>query len=315
MSRRLISESAEFSAKARTLLLGGFLVTTGNVLFVFFVVGYLVKVVEVNANRRTSVPEIGGLKELTVDGLAGLAIWTTCHLPALLTLFYMGEVFFITTDGFRESASDSYLVSLFDLFGIDALSEDYFTALVDWLGIGIGGAGGVSRDLLRILQDVAVATNTVPSAYLAGDPHGIEGGLRLAYVASLLFGLYLTPAMMAYYADRGTAVSTEGIRRVSRFVFSYRYVKNWLVASALWTTSGFLFVLWNAWRTNPRLVRRPEWTIERVGFLPVVRVPTQLGMVSTLFLLSAGILSFAFLVIGYSLVGTAWGDSQTERRS
>lgn len=285
--RAVIRDAITYPLRARdplkTVLIGGFLLATGTVLSVVFVLGYLVRVLAPGAAPGPA-PLFERWRALVSEGVRALVIWVVYVSVPLLVLVVWIEL--------HATAGP---VSTFD--------QQLRNVVIHTLGIGIGGPIAV-RPVVQTAYDVAaiggVFTGVLP-LFSALNADAVVLSIGIVYGVVLLVGVYLFPIALANFAAERTLRSAFDVGSLKRAALTRRYAIGWCCAVGFLILGAAGPILWNEWRLS---AAGADWGLLHIGFIPVVAHPTPTGVRSVAFLVGASLANFYLLVVGYALLSS-----------
>lgn len=274
---------------AKTILIGGILLSTGTMLLLIPVVGYVVCVLSRTTYGDGTAPAFEQWLSLAVDGGRALVVWLVYASIPLVVLIFWIEMYAVATEYFSSPFSLTIL-----------------TATVQSFGVGVGGPIA-ARLFVRVVQDVIVIAGLLPVIEPPYPPTGIDaveavgyaGGL---YALTLSVSLYVAPAALVNVARKRTLGAGFDFERIGTLITRRRYALAWVAAVVLWAIGALFPMAWNEWRWRTGGL---DWDLVSVGVVPVLAHPTTVGMTSATLLLVASFANFYLLVVGYALVGRA----------
>ncbi|MFC6906843.1 DUF4013 domain-containing protein [Halalkalicoccus tibetensis] len=283
----------------KTFLIGGFLLATGTILSLVFVLGYLVRVLAPDTATE-SAPRFERWWTLASDGVRVLILWIVYVSIPLLGLVFWIELYStrLATEG---------LVSTFD--------QQLQNVIIHGLGINIGSPIAL-RPVVQTVYDLAaiggVFGNVVPLlSTLNADAVVLSVGI--IYGVTLLVSVYLFPIAFANFAVNRTLRSAFEFSSITKVALTRRYSIGWCVAIGFLLLGAVGPILWNEWRL---LTAGADWGLLHIGFIPLVAHPTPTGIQSAMFLVVASFVNFYFLIVGYALLSSVLtpliGTAQTQ---
>lgn len=280
----------------KTVLIGGFLLASGALFPVVFVLGYVARVIRTASTGRSTIPVFGEWWALLCDGLRLFVLWLLYGLVPLVLLatLYLSAL--------RTVADPTIPENVFIFLRI----------LLNYLAALLGTVIGSLLAALMAVQMTAPALSTVgvadsvPRIALDGSLGGVV--LVVLCIATLLGTAYLVPAAFANAARERAIRAGFDWTTLGPVLFSRRYATGWLAAMVGWVLGVSLQWLWLLWRLWPGQQQEPHAVLQVVGVLPVVVVPTPTGIANTAFTLLGAFVTFFFLVAGYAVIGRTLRD-------
>lgn len=271
----------------KTLLIGGFLLATGTVLSLVFVLGYLVRVLAPDTAQGPA-PLFDQWRTLASDGVRALIVWTVYIAIPLFILVLWIELYVSTrATSAPFTPFDQQLLNLF----------------VHGLGVGVGGPIAF-RPVVQTGYDLAaiggVLANGVP-LLAAASTEALVRYLGVFYGVSLLVCVYLFPIGLTNFAVKRTLRSAFEIGTLKKAALSRTYAIGWGCAVVFLLVGAAGPILWNEWRLA---AVGADWGLLHIGFIPVIAHPTPTGVRSVGFLVLASFANFYLLVVGYALLGS-----------
>jgi hypothetical protein len=288
-----------------TVVLGGVLLSLGISLSLLLVAGYLSRSIEHALDGNEGYPPFAPWQGLLVPGLRAIALWLVCS-SVPWTLLVLGQR---PVDFAREFSPDAGTTS-------DALSltdHAVANALIGLSGLPVGSPVAYQFDRLGgdVLGALGVAVRS-RAPYLVSDPWSVPPAVVAAFVLSILLVWVVFPAAIAHGRTGRTGdglplgrlplLRSLGLYRVAEFR------RAWVRAVGYWVVGGLPLVGWYVWRRHD-IVSDPQYRELTFIGLPSLdvslAVPTGLSVLSILFLLSASVFGFYFLVKSYLGLGAA----------
>lgn len=285
MIRDAITYPLRASDPIKTVLVGGFLLATGTVLSLLFVLGYLVRVLAPDTATE-SAPPFDRWRTLASDGVRALAIWLVYVSVPLLLLVVWIELY-------ATELAAVGLVSTFD--------QQLRNLAIHGLGVGVGGPIAV-RPVVQTAYDVAAISDVfadVLPLFSTLDAEAVVLSVGVLYGVALLGGVYLFPIALANFAVERTLRSAFDVNFLKEVATTRRYAIGWCCAAGLLLLGAIGPILWNEWRLS---AAGADWGLLHIGFIPVVAHPTPTGVRSAAFLVAASFVNFYLLVVGYALL-------------
>lgn len=236
-------------------------------------VGYLARYVRA-ASAGTSPPGFERPPGLIADGVRGVVLWVTyAVVPLTLALLWYAE---------RRPGSN------------------LLTATTGFLGTPVG-AWYLARDFFNLLSQT-----------VGGLSLGLSGDVLLAgFVVTTLVAAYLFPAAMVRVATEGRLRSGYLLGELGSTVTRVTYLRAWLSAFVLFVAAEALSLSWNWWDMG-----RPgdhTETLFSLGQVPLLAVPTNLGLVSSAYLLVVSSLGVLLVLRAYDGIADAVGRRRDDR--
>lgn len=288
MIREAITYPLDTDEPIKTLLIGGFLLGTGSVLALVFVLGYLLRVLT-TPPAEGSAPLFDRWWTLAYDGARTLAVWIVCAFAPLVVLLVWIEL---------------YVLAAASADPLSPVHRHVMNVVVHGLGIGVGGPIA-ARPLVQTAHDLAA----IGGAFGAVVPMlsnlnivTVVLALGVLYALLLLLSLYVTPIAFANFAHERTFRSAFDMNVIRNAATSSRYASRWCLAVVFLIVGALAPILWNEWRL---LTGGTDWGLLHIGLIPIVAHPTPTGIQSVAFLFLASVVNFYLLVVGYALMGSA----------